>query len=155
MASTYEKIATQTVSAVSSITFSSIPATYTDLVLIGAGNSSSSGTLYLQFNSVTSNQYSYTSLYGTGSSAASGSTVAGAFGYVGFYNTNQSNFICNLQNYSNSTTYKTTISRTNSSDYVATTAMLWANNSSINSILIAPNSGNFTGTVTLYGIKAA
>ena len=36
MTATYEKIATTTVSAVSSITLSSIPATYTDLVLVGA-----------------------------------------------------------------------------------------------------------------------
>ena len=155
MTVTYEKIATTTVSAVSSITLSSIPATYTDLVLVGAGTSSSSGTFYMQFNSVTSSQYSYTSLYGTGSAAGSGRVVAGAFGYFGFYGTGQNNFICNIQNYANTNTFKTTISRANDTvNYVAATAMLWQNTAAINSILIAPNSGTFTGTISLYGIKA-
>ena len=155
MPSTYTPIATQTVSAVSSITFSSIPSTYTDLILVGAGSSSASGTLYMQFNSITSSQYSYTNIYGTGSAAGSGRTVASAFGYFAFYTTNQNNFICNIQNYSNTTTNKTTVSRTNSTDYAAATVMLWANTAAINSVLIAPNSGTFTGTLTLYGIKAA
>jgi len=159
MASTYEKIATTTVSAVSSVTFSSIPATYTDLILVGVGSSSSSGTLYMQFNSVTSNQYSYISLYGNGSATGSGKTAAGsatAFGYFGFYGTGQNNFICNIQNYANTNTFKTTISRSNDTvTYVATTAMLWQNTAAINNILIALNSGTFTGTLSLYGIKAA
>jgi hypothetical protein len=151
---TYVALAKQTVSAASSITFNSIPSTYTDLVLVGAGSSSASGTLYMQFNSVTSSQYSYTSLYGSGTAAGSGRVVAGAFGYFGFYTTNQNNFICNIQNYSNTTTNKTTVSRSNSTDYAAATVMLWQNTAAINSILIAPNSGTFTGTISLYGITA-
>lgn len=155
MTATYDKIATTTVSAVSSITLSSIPATYTDLVLVGVGTSSSSGTFYMQFNSVTSSQYSYTSLYGTGSAIGSGQVTAGAFGYFGFYGTGQNNFICNIQNYANTNIFKTTISRANDTvTYMAATAMLWQNTAAINSILIAPNSGTFTGTISLYGIKA-
>jgi hypothetical protein len=154
--STYTPIQTQTVTGVSSITFNSIPSTYTDLVLVGSGSSNSSGTLYMQFNSVTSSQYSYTSLYGNGSTTGSGKTgSATPYGYFAFYATNQNNFIANIQNYSNNSTYKTTISQSNSTDYTASTVMLWANTVAINSVLIAPNSGTFTGTLTLYGIQAA
>ena len=62
MASTYEPIATTTLgSAASSITFSSIPATYTDLRLVLVHTpSASTGNAQMQFNSDTATNYSYT-----------------------------------------------------------------------------------------------
>jgi hypothetical protein len=56
----------------STITFSSIPSTYTDLVLIiGGGSTSASVVSQLQFNGDTGSNYSWTALYGTGSAASS------------------------------------------------------------------------------------
>jgi hypothetical protein len=67
--------------------------------------------------------------------------------------------IAHIQNYSNTTTHKTVISRggspaTNSSPMVG----LWRNTSAINSIKISLQSGTALksgSTFTLYGIKAA
>jgi len=75
MASTYTPIATTTASGSSgTITFSGISGSYTDLILIYAakdGNSSTEGNANIQFNSDTGSNYSYTNLYGNGSSAGS------------------------------------------------------------------------------------
>jgi hypothetical protein len=77
MPATYEPIATTTLgSATSTITFSSIPATYTDLKIILNVTSSSVGSdLELQFNSDTGSNYSRTYLIGNGSSALSARTT--------------------------------------------------------------------------------
>lgn len=75
MPATFEPIATTTLSsAANSITFSSIPATYTDLRLVIVGRTdSSSDTLNLRFNNISAGDpYSQTHISGTGASASSG-----------------------------------------------------------------------------------
>jgi hypothetical protein len=58
-----------------SVTFSSIPATYTDLVLRASVRNDDSGTvngvLRLQVNGLSSSIYSFTALYGNGSASSS------------------------------------------------------------------------------------
>ena len=72
MAITYEPIATTTLgTSASSVTFSTIPGTYTDLVLVVAGTSAATNGNEMQFNGDTGNNYSFTLLYGTGSAAVS------------------------------------------------------------------------------------
>jgi hypothetical protein len=67
---TYIPIATQTLgSAATSITFSSIPSTYTDLRLVFSGATVGGGNFLVQYNGDTATNYSFTDLYGTGSSA--------------------------------------------------------------------------------------
>ena len=82
--STYTPIASVTLSAAtSSVTFSGIPQTYTDLVVvINAGNSGGTGYgIALQCNNDTGSNYSFTQLYGTGSAATSyGAGGGGAYG---------------------------------------------------------------------------
>ena len=75
---TYTPIATQTLgSAAASITFSSIPGTYTDLWLVFTGTTATAGGgMSLLFNGDTGTNYSITALYGTGASAASGNTTS-------------------------------------------------------------------------------
>jgi hypothetical protein len=165
MTATYEKIAAYTVpSSTASYTFSSIPATYTDLVLVGSCKNTVGATygLLLQYNGDTASNYSTTLLWGNGSSASS-------FRYTTQYNgvfagwagsTNFSPYIINIQNYANTTTYKTTLSRSSDAgDRVATTVSLWRKTpEAINSIKVAfePSANLATGTtLTLYGIKAA
>ena len=71
-------ISSQTLtSTAATVTFSSIPATYTDLVLrysARADNASAVNNLRLQFNSDTATNYSETYMRGNGATAASGRT---------------------------------------------------------------------------------
>ena len=71
MATTYERIASTTVSSsVSSVTFSSIPATYTDLSICLSVRSSTAAELYAQVNNSTSTIYQNRTIQGTGSSVS-------------------------------------------------------------------------------------
>ena len=159
MTATYEAIATTTLgSAQSSVTFSTISGSYTDLVVIFGGSVSSFGNLRLQFNSDTATNYSNTRVGGYGSSAFSDQSSNIAFINIAILDTDIiGNAIAHIQNYSNTTTYKTVISRGNSSaQYVISTAGLWRNTAAINSVTVRSQNGNInTGSViTLYGIKA-
>jgi len=160
--STYTPIATTTLgSAAASYTFSSIASTYTDLVLIINGKTTASGEqATVRYNSDTGNNYSATSIYGDGSSAASGRSSNISFVPNGWFNaTVPATTIIQVQNYSNTTTYKTSIMRSNdTSSYIQANVGLWRSTSAINSIVIALSSGGnwATGTTfTLYGIAAA
>ena len=73
-------------------------------------------------------------------------------------NVGQNNAIVQFQNYSNTTTYKTVLSRgNNASNLVEAFVGLWRSTSAITAIDIKTQSGNFSigSTFTLYGIKAA
>ena len=153
-------------SAAASVTFSSIPSTYTDLVLVCNGLvTSNSETPALQFNGDTGSNYSWTLLNGDGTSAASGRSNSGASLTVipsawsgGWSSTSNSNAIFNIQNYSNSTTNKTVISRNNNTvNRVTASVGLWRNTAAITSIVcLATNTTFQTGsTFNLYGITAA
>jgi hypothetical protein len=168
--STYTPIATQTLSsAAATVTFSSIPGTYTDLVLITSLKSSATPTAYsptLYFNSDTiKTNYSFTAMYGDGSSpvafrwSTSTSTQHGVMA-TAVSATNFNTGIINIQNYANTTTYKTVLTRTNDpANVVYTTAGLWLNTAAITSLVLYAADGNkdFTSgsTFTLYGIAAA
>ena len=74
MPATYEPIATTTLSsAASTITFSSISGSYTDvrIVLVGTHEATAT-TIRMQVNSDTGTNYSYTELVGDGATATSG-----------------------------------------------------------------------------------
>ena len=167
MTATYEKIATTTLgSAATSVTFSSISGSYTDLVLIMQIASNSSNTLFARFNGDSATNYSTTRLSGTGSSAvsdrASNSSTMALSNYAYPLSTlGNTTHIFQVFNYSNTTTYKTAMCRANSaSDGVDATVNLWRSTSAITSVGISTNgfggtSSLLTGsTFTLYGIKA-
>ena len=168
MAATYTPIATTTLgSAASSVTFSSISGSYTDLVvIINTGTTAGTGQpLRLQVNGDTTSNYSTTSLWGDGSSTGSARSsntsmtdnIVGMDGNAGNYNQ-----ILHFMNYSNTTTYKTVlqrINRANASNFPATSAAvyLWRSTSAINKIDIFPSTSTLLAgsTFTLYGILAA
>jgi hypothetical protein len=164
MPSTYDKIATYTVpSAASTYTFTSIPATYTDLVLIVFGGlTTTTQSFRFQFNGDTGNNYSYTYIAGNGS-AASSSRASNTSGINAYHAAGQSdtalknNVIMSVQNYSNTTTNKTCILRGNSDLETAATVGLYRSTSAISSLLVGTTNGNLqAGSIfTLYGIKAA
>ena len=155
---TYEPIATYTATSnITDYTFTSIPGTYTDLVLISAGTVISGDYGHkLQFNGDTGSNYSSTFLYGDGSSATSGRTTTAFLGAR--YGSGQSNGISHIMNYANTTTYKTGLSRGNNPGaLVISYVALWRSTAAITSIKVIPESSSFvTGTTfTLYGIAAA
>ena len=172
--STNTPIASQTLgSAASSVTFTGIPQNFTDLVcVVNGGSTTNNQSFFFQFNSDSSSLYSYTYIAGSGS-AASSSRVNPTTG-IASYNVNgqsdnqiKSQAILQLQNYSNTTTFKSYLTRNGSaaSGFVGAIAGLVQTTSAINIIEIAEcgmggtgffNYGNMLSgsTFTLYGIKA-
>jgi hypothetical protein len=164
--STYEPIATNTLgSNTASYTFTSIPSTYTDLILIVNGQVSSNVTVACQINGDTATSYSTTELFGDGTTVSSfrnsNNAQIGVMG-IGAQVVSGSQWVSTLhfQNYSNSTTYKTVLGRTSATTTgVNAIVGLWRSTSAITSIKIlgyAGASGFTSGTTfTLYGIAAA
>lgn len=159
MPSTYEPIATNTLSsAQASYTFTSIPGTYTDLILVFNGAGSTSANLDTQVNGDTGSNYSFNALYGTGSTVSSNRGTNVTYFRSGYITTAQSMSILQFQNYANTTTYKSMLGRFSpSGGDVEFAVSMWRSTSAITSILIKPSSGNLASgsVITLYGIKAA
>ena len=174
--STYTPISSFTATtSVSSVTIAGIPQNYTDLVLVcniqGINTVSEAAALYLEYNSDSGSNYSSTRLMGNGSTASSARYNNQTSNFIGLFpafTTAGSKFgpqTIYLQNYSNSTTYKTILSRFNSDgtgvsgeDRVGAFVGLWRSTAAITTIdLTSSASGGFaTGsTFTLYGIAAA
>lgn len=157
--STYTPIATQTLgSTASTITFSSIPSTYTDLVLVMIGGLTAAGSIQIQYNGDTGSNYSYTNIYGYGTGYGSGRGSSLTKAEIGGSWSANTVVLCNVQNYANTTTYKTAITRySDPTDTVGANVSLWRSTSAINQITLTNNSTTYrSGTVvTLYGIAAA
>jgi len=165
MAKTYEPISTQTLgSATASVTLSSIPGTYTDIVLVcNYGLSADADSRFIVNGDSTSGLYSYTNLRGNGTAAASGR--ASALNYIQFGlggvtvpTTLTSTAFLFFNNYSNTTTFKTILTRVgDAAAQTLATVGLWRNTNAITSITLNAISANFltNSTFTLYGIKAA
>ena len=167
---TYEPIATTTVSGSSTtlITFSSISGSYTDLILVADIGAMSEITAFrFRFNDDSGSNYSYVQMSGNGSAAAStkdNNQVSGLVSGALLNTTDRSIFIMNIMNYSNTTTYKTTINRGNrgasSEAAVSACASMWRSTSAITKVTVSPNYGGSVvipagSTFTLYGIAAA
>ena len=164
MAATYEPIATTTLgSAQSSVTFSSIPQTYTDLVLIESFQFSTTSSQSLMKFGDTSSLYSVTTLRGNGSAANSARftndpNIGNTPGNTNSSANIQVTGIRHIMNYSNTTTYKTVIQRFgDTTSQVFAVVGLWRNTSAISTINLNTLAGNYNSgsTFTLYGIKAA
>jgi hypothetical protein len=164
MPSTYTPIATTTLaSAAASYTFSSISGTYTDLVLVCSLLGTSPNYPRVRINGDTGANYSYTWLSGNGTTASSNrsSSVSSATYITAnaqFSSTNPMVVVCNFQNYSNTTTNKTILTRASQAGTAAETSVaLWRSTSAITSIEVLSNTGNLAigSTLTLYGIQAA
>ena len=163
---TYDSIATVTVgSAVSSITFSSIPSTYTHLqIRFIAKAVTGGGGYFLQFNADTASNYNSHLLYGDGSSALAfaDSSWAG-INLVSVSSTQFSGGVVDILDYTNTNKNKTV--RTlggfdaNGSGFANFYSGLWRNTAAVTSITIREllNGSNLTqySSFALYGIKGA
>lgn len=169
----YESISTISVgTAVSSITFSSIPSTYTSLQIRFMGSagfgSYNNGTIRCELNGdTTSANYYYHSLFGDGSAVTANGTQFQKITQGLDTATTTSIYgvgIIDLHNYAITTQNKTLRAiagfDTNgevSANRVTLSSMLWMNTAAINSIKLQANDGNWTvgSTFALYGIKGA
>lgn len=169
---TYVSLATTTVSGstTNSVSFSSFSG-YTDLIIVANGYTLTSDiSQRIRFNSDTGNNYSLTYLGGNGTTASSGRTTSGSGIYANYLtgwnssSTTTSNWIFQIMNYANASTYKTCLSRANTAtggSYPGTEALvgLWRSTSAITTISVeAGYSGTHYfasgSTFTLYGIGA-
>ena len=163
MPNTYVALRTETVAtATNSVTFNlSGISGYTDLEIKANGTSSGDASFQIQFNGdTTSGLYSTTFMYGTGSSAVSGrSSNANFIVGMGRTNTTGGASIIQIQNYSNTTTFKTVIGRGSAAASLVIAATgLWRNTNAITSITITPEGSNTISvgsTFSLYGIANA
>jgi len=163
--STYTPIATTTFTSVAtSYTFSSIPSTYTDLILIVNGGADSTGfDAWIRLNGDTGSNYSSTNVYGTGTAAQSQRESNVTFLRIDRQATwrsgNRTMNRANIMNYANSTTYKTVITRGDApADAAEAIVGLWRSTAAITTIQVGNDaSANFAvgTTMTLYGIAAA
>jgi hypothetical protein len=164
----WDSIATTTVGAggAASITFSSIPQTYTHLQLrlFAFGNTTDSG--LIRFNSDTATNYSWHALTGTGAAASANANSTVNFIVGNGYNLGPNSTtiafvtIIDILDYANTNKYKTLRSLDgtdrNGTGQVTLLSGNWRSSSAITSISLAPNTGSFTqySSFALYGVKA-
>jgi len=174
MANTYSLIASSTVGVLgaSSIDFTSIPATYTDLLLITSVRSSDAAIRTPLNITVASSGSGYSSKLVRGydnttvDSASGGSTSINTFRVPAAGNTssvfsNDSTYIpnyagSNYKSMSLDNTMETNLS-TGTTNYLSLSAGLWSNTTAINQMSLTLGAGNFVqySTAYLYGVKNA
>lgn len=153
-----------------SISFSSIPADYTDLVVkvsVRGDSTFATQQMYLTFNGSTSG-YSARQVYGTGSGTAS-DTLSNSGAAISIVNTNTSVstastfsssdiYIPNYAGSSNKSVSAESVTENNATAALAgLTAGLWSNSAAITTLTLTPQSGNFVqhSTAYLYGVSNA
>jgi hypothetical protein len=162
MSSTYEPIATTTLgTGTSTVTFSSIPQTYTDLVIIVSARANTGSRTEFQFTTnLTGSIYSSTFFNGYGSGVSSFRDTANTYARPGFLSGSTDGYSINkfsIMNYANTTTRKTMVGTyANAQNEVVGFVTLIANTGAINQISFYSASGGFgtNSMFTIYGIKA-
>ena len=167
----YESIATTTVGAggASSITFSSIPATFQHLQIRGIARTSTATAsdvdVKLQFNSDTGSNYSIHYLYGTGSTAGAGYTSSNSYATGGIVikdgNTTSvfNGSVVDILDYASVNKNKTVRALSawdaNGSGNIYLNSGTWFNTAAVSTITLTPWSGNFMqySQFALYGVK--
>lgn len=159
---TYVALYTANLVGLNSASFTNIPQTYTDLVVVFSGQdaATSASGLSIGINSTYSGGlYSLTVMEGNGSSAYSsrftsnngmGISVSGGTNLPG-------NAIINFQNYSNTTTFKSILTRYNASNaFVGARVDLFRSTSAITRLDFFPYTANWAAgtSISVYGIAA-
>ena len=172
LSGTFDSIATTTLtSTTASITFSSIPATYTHLQIRGINKTSAgTGNEWIAFgvNGSSPNLLSQHVVYGDGATASgengTSSTAQSSWFALGSANDTASAFgvsIMDIFDYANTNknkTFRTIMGwNKNGSGYVGQSSNLWNSTSAITSITILPRTNSFVQhtSFALYGIKGA
>jgi hypothetical protein len=157
-------------STASSVSFSNIPATYRDLIVVLSIRSTHSGNedfSVMRFNGDSGSNYSYVFMNGSGAVATSSSsssvtfisdsTFAGSTATANVFTP----ALINIEDYSATDKHKTTISRSSStttSGQVSATAGRWANTAAITSVAFTcfQSGASYAAgsTFSLYGVIA-
>jgi len=155
---TYTPLATVTVAiAATSITFSNIPATYRDLVLVANYSTPIGSSSQIQFNSDTGSNYSTVSMRGDGSSVNSAlfttSFIQPSNG-TGEAGGTRNMYRLQLMDYSATDKHKTTLLRMDNAGHTQAQANRWANTAAITSIYLYNATFSIGSTFSLYGVIA-
>jgi hypothetical protein len=165
---TYTPLATVTLGSTSSlVTFSNIPATYRDLIVVTnerQNTLTSSGGTYLRFNGDSGGNYSLVYAMGVANTGATGSGQDTAFTGAmtsRFTNADGNNGIAHIMDYSVTDKHKTVLSRGNQAEAVQLSIIMygfrWRNTAAITSIACSPEVGGIYAagsTFSLYGVIA-
>ena len=159
----YESIATSTPSAQSSITFNSIPSTFKHLQIRFSLVGSTANRLGVRVNGDSASNYSFHYLVGNGTSPFAGGSANYDQLSILYYGrtkvTNPTVGIFDLLDYASTDKYKTSRSLTGVDDngasagYVEFESGSWRSTSAVTSLEFITNTGTFTGSIALYGIK--
>lgn len=159
--STYSTISTNTLAtATNTITLSSIPQTYTDLILVVNSTMSPSSDIKIQIgngSADTGANYSRCFMFGYPSGVVSDRDSNAAQITASVY-ANPSSIIANFMNYSNTAIFKPVLIRNDiSADLTYASINMWRSTAAIDYITLSHASRNFSAgsTFTLYGITAA
>ena len=166
MANTYTLIEAKTLSSTTaSITFASIPQTYTDLIIQVSARSTevdTASSLRIRFNSDSAN-VAATELRGIDTTVASYQTSLAQVGYVAVDQSQASTFgsgTIYVPNYTGSNTKSSSgdiaqVSNTAGNNFVVLNARLWSVTDAITSVTVAPGLGSWVSNSNfyLYGIK--
>lgn len=169
MAQTYEAISSFTVTtatATQTVTFSSIPQTYTDLRLVASGTTNSQGkVLYLVVNGDTGSNYYHSYMNASSAAFAAGANDATSTGLrltTSGTGLTPASFlaIADIFYYTNTSYKKSYIHQGFDQDGTGRGPTLgqgfWNSTSAITSLALSTSSGTFNeAVITLYGIKAA
>ncbi|MEI8286719.1 MAG: hypothetical protein WCG15_05410 [Actinomycetes bacterium] len=166
MANTYTLIEAKTLSTTTaSVTFSSIPSGYTDILVKVSSRSADSGTdIAIRFNGDTGNNYTFIRLYANGSTVStSASTTTRLINNMMVQASYTANVFGNgeiyIPNYTSSNYKSVSIDgvteNNDTTSFQAFTAGLWSSTSAINSITLISDGGNIASgsTFYLYGIS--
>ena len=156
---TYIALANVTLSTSdSSITFSSIPNTYRDLVIVVTGSTTANADLGFRLNSDSGANYSFVYMGGNGSTTLSGSATGQTQVVLDAYfwrSTEISTCIAHIMDYSATDKHKTILSRNNvAGGGTDAFANRYASNSAITSVEVRNPAQSFASgtTITMYGI---
>ena len=151
-------------SAVSTVTFSSIPSTYKSLQVRFNLVTTSATFGEIQFNSDTSTaNYAMHYLSSSGSAATAGGTASGTNGYIKmFQNASVTTYpsvgIIDVIDYANANKNKTVKTLVGANNNTSTGSIeidsgVWLSTSAITSLTLLVGAGTYTGTISLYGVS--
>jgi hypothetical protein len=139
-----------------SVVFSSIPQTYSDLIIAISGTASGETSPSLNFNGDSGANYANLRLFAN-SSTTSAQAFTDSYGSTGFMSTERSTIRIQIFDYSATDKQKVTISRGGNTANLRLEATRWTNTAAINSITVRMDGAQTYGigtTFYLYGIVA-
>ena len=134
----------------STVTFSGIPATYRDLIVVISGKLTSDAFWGLRFNNDSTSSYSFVRMYGTGTTTVSDNNTQTEVIVESGLSSDQSHWITQIMDYSATDKHKTVLVR-NSQNLVHAVANRWAKTEAINEIRTAGGTWAIGSTFSLYG----